>query len=302
MFEIIEMSEDVKKLLENSNRGRVHSIYKNTINISLDERLIAIHPNNIIKSPMSLRMKSGEVDLESLDLKIGDSVEIYRDLLKLGKYIFGFRNAEEWNPSLWHIDIDFKEKNVKQYQFIKKMLEASIDEGNLKKIVLSLIENQPIEIREDDFFSVKVYSALEGFKLAVEKRDIDKSLNSLFSILGLGIGLTPSGDDFIMGLMSVLLVSKRSSSFIEELLSAIKERLKESLDKTTFLSSELYFYAVEDKYSSIFLDIFDGIKKENKDNLFKSIQVLLAMGHSSGTDTLCGIVFAMNLIDKAIKK
>lgn len=296
IFEIIEISKDAEKLLLENKIGKIHSIYRNTINISLGKRIVSIHPKGTIKSPMSLRMKSGDIDLESLDINVGDSIEISKELLKTGDYSFGLKNARTWNPLLSTIGVDFKNKGDKEYLLIKDILKTNIGENDLKTIVLSLIEDRRIEIGEKDYFSVKAYEALNGFISGAEDFDAKLCVENLFKILGLGIGLTPSGDDFIMGLMSVLLVSKESKLFIEELLISIKERLKDSLDKTTFLSSELYFYILEDKYSSIFKDIFKAIKLENQEELSQSILTLLDMGHSSGGDTLCGIVFAIDII------
>ena len=301
----MEMSIDAENLLAANRTGKIHSIFKNTINISLDKRIVSIHPRDIIKTPMSLRM-NGEVDLESLALNQGEDIRINKDSLILGSNVFYIKNTKVWNPKLLPIYSKEESKNhdniLYNKEFIKDMLRVYGGENQVKDIVLSLLDGKEIKIKDGDYFSSKVYKSLEGIIAGAEILECRDASENLFHILGLGIGLTPSGDDFIMGFMSVLAAFKNLDSFVDNLLLEIKKDLKDSLDKTTFLSSELYYYTLEDKYSSIFLDIFAAIKKEDKDSLFKAIQSLLAMGHSSGTDTLCGIVFAMDLIDKITKK
>lgn len=289
------MSKNVKEIIKNNSVGTIHSSYRNTINLTIDQYLLSIHPNSIIKTPMSLRMKDDGIDLEGLNFKKEDKVKIYPNKLLVGDYIFNMEKSKIWDPSLNNISINFSDDYRECYKIINKTFRIDEKENIFKDIVISFIDKEDISISKDNYIQSKLYNVLKEFILEIEE-DTKKASKTILKLLGLGEGLTPAGDDFIMGLMSVFTVFKNDISFIDKLLKEIKKELKHYRDKTTFLSSELFYYVLKDNYSSIFLDIYKSIKNKNLKNLCQNLIKLTEMGNSSGDDTLSGIVFGLDII------
>jgi hypothetical protein len=111
-------------------------------------------------------------------------------------------------------------------------------------------------------------------------------LQALTALLGLGRGLTPSGDDFICG---VLLARSRAGleplAWVEPLLSLARKR-------TTTLSSELIAAAASGSADERILEACDRCL----DGSMPPAQILekfLAYGSSSGLDLLVGFCTAL---------
>ncbi|MDO5028461.1 MAG: DUF2877 domain-containing protein, partial [Bacillota bacterium] len=96
----------------------------------------------------------------------------------------------------------------------------------------------------------------------------------LASLVGLGLGLTPSGDDFLAGLMAV----ERALG-----LSLVDEDL--NLDNTNKISGEFLKYSQHGIFSEDIIKLFNfGPTYVNE---------ILKSGHTSGADTLFGIYYGL---------
>lgn len=105
-------------------------------------------------------------------------------------------------------------------------------------------------------------------------------------ILGLGIGLTPSSDDFALGILAVF---HRYGSPLEPVL---KSCLSRQLSRTTPVSREMLWHALENRYPVYVRKFFHEV--EHSQMLDPAhLEEFLLHGHSSGTDLLCGILWGL---------
>lgn len=108
---------------------------------------------------------------------------------------------------------------------------------------------------------------------------IEERINSkgLKSLVGLGLGLTPSGDDFLAGLLALQFATGRIF-------------LKEDLDlkSTNYISGEFLSYAQEGIFS-------EDIKRLFTEDVSFAKEILKS-GHSSGADTLFGIYYGLQIL------
>lgn len=106
-------------------------------------------------------------------------------------------------------------------------------------------------------------------------------------LVGLGEGLTPAGDDFLIGVLAAL-----------EWMGAdgprrrLTQALAGRLDGTTTLSRAFLARAMEGEYSQPVLDLFRAL--EDPAATAQATARLCAIGHSSGSDMLGGILWAMD--------
>jgi Protein of unknown function (DUF2877) len=104
---------------------------------------------------------------------------------------------------------------------------------------------------------------------------------------GLGAGLTPSGDDFLCGVMTMLWATWPSP---ENAASAI---LAAATGRTTTLSHAFMTAAAHGHVSVAWKDLLLCCERRNlHSNLQQSLDAVLAHGHSSGADTLAGFIWA----------
>lgn len=130
-------------------------------------------------------------------------------------------------------------------------------------------------------------------KLELLKNYVElQTLKPLTYYLGRGQGLTPSGDDFLVGLYCVSFCNNHLQELMQDLKN-IKFR-----DYTTTISAEYLEAARKGHFNPDLLELLACETKEEFENIVNEI---LAIGHSSGKDTLEGIQLGLNMIDKETK-
>ena len=74
-YSISRYSDYLHRFLQRGSLGVVHSVYRNTVNLSLADRLFALQGMNSPMSPVSLITTLSEQEMGSLGIRAGQSVE-----------------------------------------------------------------------------------------------------------------------------------------------------------------------------------------------------------------------------------
>lgn len=161
---------------------------------------------------------------------------------------------------------------------------------------MELILNQP-ELLENSLYMRTASQYLTQFiQILQASEDFYEMADCLCHLIGLGIGLTPSGDDFLCGFLAGLRLSDGSSVF----LPFLEQHILHTLDRTNEISATFLRCAVLGQFSApVHLLTDPDVTARQIYLAFSSI------GHSSGIDTLCGIYIAFTasiFADKHPKK
>lgn len=114
-------------------------------------------------------------------------------------------------------------------------------------------------------------------------------------LIGRGRGLTPSGDDFLIGWT---MVEQLYGS--NELGQSIKKRLGQELQQTTDISQHYLRLASKGYYGMDQLALSDVLQKKTAvTSLPIVIKNILSHGHTSGCDFLAGVVFGLSQRNKS---
>ena len=118
--------------------------------------------------------------------------------------------------------------------------------------------------------------------------------NSVINLLGAGEGLTPSGDDFVVGL---LLSLKRWGNVLlpgQDLQTLTKTVVDEAYKKTTLLSASLIECAALGQADERLIAALDWLMGDVS-QVFNCLDELLGWGNSSGSDVFVGFAVALSL-------
>jgi hypothetical protein len=133
--------------------------------------------------------------------------------------------------------------------------------------------------------------------LACKRHDPDSISKYAIELVGLGEGLTPSGDDFLGGLffcfqfLRTLYPEKLDSSWnYSNLVQQYKPRT--NLISFTFLSDNARGYAVEPLHRFA-INLFSC---ETEDRILPFAEELILVGHSTGWDLLTGFLVGMHVL------
>jgi hypothetical protein len=121
----------------------------------------------------------------------------------------------------------------------------------------------------------------------IGRADAARLVEGARALLGLGEGLTPAGDDCLVGALAVLHHARAVwPGEISGLGPAIAQAARE---RTTTIGGEFVRYALEGSFSEPVLAV---LRARSRDQLARAAAGLLALGATSGADTIHGMRLA----------
>ncbi len=139
----------------------------------------------------------------------------------------------------------------------------------------------------------RIAQVLPVLARATETRDTGAVVAALSALVGLGTGLTPAGDDFIVGYLAALWSRSRREPGIAALLRALAMPVGQMSMLTNAISRQMLLDAVQGQFAERLTDVVRCIS-EGGDVAGASMRAL-KVGHSSGADALCGLLFGYSL-------
>lgn len=131
--------------------------------------------------------------------------------------------------------------------------------------------------------------------LALARFDETGDAAALADLVGLGEGLTPAGDDVIVGVLAGLDLFSASAARALAARRRLVAALPAAGARTTRLSAQMLTAAAAGCYAEPLLDLLTALAQAPaRDTRLKGAAAgLLAMGHHSGADTLRGVLAAL---------
>lgn len=260
--------------------GFVHSKFNRTFNIQSIENgeLYTIACSELDNGPNTLIIEVGS--FENSEIEINDPVTTEKDTLfisnKMAISIAGVRQWESILPN-YPTNTETLQNNLTK---MKQYIKSNGSSGGIKK---SLTSKSPFENEMSRMLQ-------ERTDLLIKELTNNRVFNAIehaVSLLGLGPGLTPSGDDFLVGLFTILNM-KSSPSLLHQLFC------DEVVKKAQSLTNDISYMALKkasvgEVRESIIL-LLNNLINGSEDELILSLTKVLNIGSSSGTDIALGLV------------
>jgi hypothetical protein len=243
------------------NGAAVQGIYKSTIHLSLNEAIITVGAG--VGRGKHHILIDAPVDFYSLDIRVGSKAEIKDQAIQIGSLIL---DVKEDSMNFFYPYTKTYRIDIQSFETIK----------NLKSMIKEIHHHNVFSYRKDD----------PWLKYQFEKIDIflnSPGLPSALSILGLGMGLTPLGDDILTGFILGLNSVGKSLPWLPQLIIDAQK-------KTNKLSAQNLFDTYERYYPDIFIDMLEGIFIEHDVEKAKTI---LNLGATSGAGILTGFIYGL---------
>ena len=133
---------------------------------------------------------------------------------------------------------------------------------------------------------------LDAVRTALELDDIERFEAAALRLLGLGQGLTPSGDDFLGGIFFALAHAPRAAWL--ERLPGVKTRLcSAATSATNVISAALLEDLMQGASYGVLHDLMFALQGDTPEEIETATQALLGLGASSGADLLAGLLLAL---------
>src|SRR5262249_28807525 len=118
----------------------------------------------------------------------------------------------------------------------------------------------------------------------------DLLLSGARKLIGLGEGLTPAGDDCLVGALAVLHRHDRSWLIFQTEVLASLVRLAQH--RTTAIAAEFVRHAVDGHYAETVIDVLTASDAARR----SAVATLCRTGATSGADILCGMRLALDAL------
>lgn len=279
MYPIQRTTALVRQLLSAHTTGIVHSVYRKTINLSIGNTLIALQAAGSPVSPISLITPLTEQEMSALPVSVGQPVSVAGEAMQLPEAVFCFDTAETVDTRLMPVPESRLPSLTAQ---ICSVLKHST-KGGFRNLLF------PTEHSTQLGEQLVLAAAENHMNLCSQELCLfhyTTAAHSLSSLIGLGIGLTPSGDDFLCGVLAGLILRNCTSHPFS---LALQQQLTTRLPDTNDISQAFLNCALQGQYSEAVCSLCHAAEEAQLSAAFSAI------GHSSGMDTLCGILYALTL-------
>lgn len=273
----------VKEAAAHEARGSIHSVFRTVVNMSLNGDIYSISTGETPRTPYIMTID----EKLAIGIHEGQDVQLKPEGLYLGpRLVVEMLRAAVWKPR--------SRKGVMKPRLAAISLSGSISahgrEGGMKPLLNLFTET----LEEDTPYSSK---AKRVVKELINGGLSNESLGSVTDLLGLGPGLTPSGDDLLCGLLSTLHFSRLPSS-----LSQAKVRLellvKEEIGRrTNTISGSFLRHYSDGLVDENTDDLITALSKGSLNQMDNAVERLCRIGHSSGTDIAIGVLVALKIME-----
>ena len=278
---IRKSTDYIQKQLFLNKTGTVHSVYQKTINIRMGTMLFALQSCGSPVSPVSMICNLSEEDFSSLHIQVNDPVSVSEDKLFIQSadllYCFHFSGCRVLTV---HPGTPLPSAHA-------ELIQMAIDHshtGGFRNLFTSSISAVP----DPEFLILPaVRTILDECRDLVTKKSYPDAAICLSRLIGIGIGLTPSGDDFLCGILAGFPLWNAAS---HPLFLQLQKLLPDCLARTNDISRTFLRCALDGYFSEAIQYLADCISEE------EILQSFEAIGHSSGMDSLSGILFVHELL------
>jgi hypothetical protein len=272
-----------------SGRGQVGGLFEKACHVMLDcGRLIAVLAPQAGNVAHGIRLDRS-LPFASMTQR-GMPVRVADDRVVFGEERLTVRlsRARVWTPELRSGVGEWNDRARIAAQFVRELLLDCALRGHSEFLAASLRLPRPVTPLAN-----RVLSVLPRLAAAVRSRDDAAASDALAVLIGLGPGLTPAGDDFIIGFLAGLTLS---ATGLEQhaFLQLLCARVEDLASRTTIVSREHLHDATASMFSERLSDLCIAIARSApRSSLASLVAAQVAVGASSGADAAAGLIFAL---------
>jgi len=265
--------------LNTTRTARPLHIFDQVVNlVNQDSRVLSIASPAVGNGPFSLVVSEGGFQ-EAVSLRSPISFE--QDVLMAGELSIDCGQFEPWAPRpAW------RPLTPPQIQYLKQHISVELEDA---KAALNFPEVFGIRVDQpDSVYSHIASQAVEQIQTGFEQAERQPILDGAARLAGLGIGLTPSGDDFLIGMLHGLWAQG-----VEDAKPLCQAIAHVTIPRTGTLSAAWLEAASQGEATQTWHHFFEAVWAGDEDGIQFFLQEILRTGETSGADALSGFDFIL---------
>jgi len=249
--------------------GAVHSVFARACNVACDIGLVTLADADVGAGPTTIALRRAPPDLRAL-FTVGEVVRARDGVLRSARVVLMTGRAYVWQPPV--------QRPLLPRAAVAPRLVHAATRLERRRLGSAALERGGLPL-------ATLARALRG-------GEIDNALPCVRRLVGLGEGLTPAGDDFLVGWLaglSRLAASPERSAFLDGIAAAVDAEAR----RTTPLAAHALRLAARGHFGEKLCRLCDALFCEPRDDRFDAaLDAALACGATSGADTATGLLEA----------
>jgi hypothetical protein len=265
--------------LREASRGTVAAVFDRSFYVSLGGMPICLGPHALGAGPLNVLCDS-PVSLGEVGLHVGDPVCVVAGVLRISTVHIDFSHAAPWQPEppgAW--TTASLERGLSA---LAAALPAALPEQGLAQLL------RPAEARGRSPVLAVALAPARYLDATIEQwisgagPEVERA--QFAPLIGLGTGLTPSGDDYVGGILVALALTSRTA-----LRDCLWQTLEPVLAANTGDVSRAHLNAAAEGLCSAALHkLLNAVLEGDTGAIPRALTAVAAIGHTSGWDALAG--------------
>ena len=293
------ISDAITPHFERPGPCAVHSIFKSVLNLETRNGLITVGGPSVGPLPHGLRI-SRELDFRSTGLRSGQLMILERHRIRIpdANIEIDLSGAAPWSPRLPVLS-----PSVAQARWRARAVE-------MRRLAAAAVRARPrageglgslIDLDRGPLMGAAARLAgprLERLALAVRSGNSMTAGVAAESLVGLGPGLTPSGDDALVGMAAVVTAMAAPGSLDATFLGSVAAQAPA---RTTLVSATFLRHASAGEFSAGMHQLMSVLIGPDAADARVAIERFVAYGATSGADTLVGVLMGLDALVLAVR-
>jgi hypothetical protein len=278
----------------------VHSVFRSAVNLRVNDGggLLTLVAADEADLPQGIRVDTPPAF--SFEMIRPDSPASCRGgLLRLAPLTIDLRPASLWTCNLRALRTDLTHPKVTAaWRAVWEALNARQSQTKADIVAANVMTAGQITNLHRPPVSSIAASSLHALGLAARRLDPDTAAPALTALIGLGAGLTPSGDDLLVGFLAGLWCSVGEDAERLAFLAKLGEAVIALSTRTNDISRTYLLHAARGKVSSRLLALAEALSRgEESARLLAAAEAAMQTGHTSGMDAVTGLLAGMTAWD-----
>lgn len=282
VFRIAAMGACAARALRDGGRGEVSAVFERSFYVVMNGQWICLVPRGGGLGPLNAQCAEDSLAEAIKSLCVGDRAYCENNSLQIGALTFSFDDAATWKPDepgSWDrrtvaLGLGQLRQEISSRELPKEGLAQFLQSGVTPSTAVAKAAQEPLQN-----LRALLRPAIAGSETKTD---------AVLPLIGLGPGLTPSGDDVIGGaLIALHLLGEDRARDV--LWTALRPHAKTATGDVSFAHLEA---AAEGLGHEAIHRIANALMTGG-DDLGEKLDAVHAIGHTSGWDALAGIVAAL---------
>ncbi len=286
----LSMSRSVREYLQVPREGTILATFRRSCYLDLEGRIIALVAAELHNGPLNIVLKV-PVTHSFQGLSAGRAVTASPTGMTLTANLYvGFQAAQTWTATLPPWTRMAEGRLSANLALARTLLVRGAPNGSFAHDLPAAHRGTRANI--DEALHLKANRALALLADGIRRRDLTTLTEGTRQLAGLGFGLTPSGDDVLVGTLLALAVSRPGDAEIIRTVIVAAAAGRSPRISGVYLQAAARGEASETWHRLLAL-MPDG----HPSALISAIRTAMAVGETSGADMLAGFLLAQEALN-----